>query len=99
MWQVLYIFVHLFFDMHEWEHLAHEVFLPWDGDRIGGKARLAVSLNLPMGPAGVVWYFLKLDPEKHITAANFKRCVWWVSLVSHCHIGCMMSPGLGGVTV
>ncbi|XP_050717453.1 dynein axonemal heavy chain 2-like [Eriocheir sinensis] len=44
--------------------------------RIGGKARLAVSLNLPVGPVGVVWYFLKLDPKQHITAANFKR---WVS--------------------
>ncbi|KAK8392071.1 hypothetical protein O3P69_017593 [Scylla paramamosain] len=43
--------------------------------RIGGKARLAVSLNLPVSPVGVVWYFLKLDTEKHITASNFKRCV------------------------
>ncbi|MPC11959.1 Dynein heavy chain 2, axonemal [Portunus trituberculatus] len=45
------------------------------GGRIGGKARLAVSLNLPTSPVGVVWYFLKLDKEKHITASNFKRCV------------------------
>lgn len=43
--------------------------------RIGGKARLAVSLNLPGSPVGVVWYFLKLDTEKYITASNFKRCV------------------------
>lgn len=34
-----------------------------------------MSLNLPVGPVGVVWYFLKLDPGQHITAANFKRYV------------------------
>ncbi|XP_071520563.1 uncharacterized protein [Panulirus ornatus] len=41
-----------------------------------GKARLAVSLNLPAGGVGLVWYFLKLDLEQHITAENFRNCVW-----------------------
>ncbi|KAG7156131.1 putative Dynein heavy chain 2-like 3, partial [Homarus americanus] len=49
--------------------------------RSAGKTRLAVSLNLPVGAVGAVWYFLKLDDEVRITAQNFKECVWKVERV------------------